>query len=188
MDLAGAGGLSQDRHHVCERALVLGQEPDDDLSPEAWRTPPGGDHEESGELGQPRCLEVDHGRLNAGRQTALGLGVQSRRRNRPARPSLQKRPGPYKILVHAVILAWTSANWVAHTLWRHQNRQLLERVGRCNGQTDYQRDEETKHADTPTQAKEIMPCTNAVAINPVKLELARSRLDQAELPSRLNCL
>ena len=107
-------GFAKNRHHVGERAISVGKQPADNLSPEPAEAPAGRYEDDPSNLGRASALEIDDGRSNAAGEPVPSLSVQTRRANGRLFPSGQDRPGSNKILVHAAILAWTSANWVAH--------------------------------------------------------------------------
>ena len=110
-------GVAEGGENVGQRALPARQQRLDHLSPEAGSAPATGGDEQARELSQMGAFEIDDGRPNLAGEAFFGLGVEGRPGDRGGRPSRQERPRPDKILVHAAIMAWTSANWVAHKPW-----------------------------------------------------------------------
>ena len=119
--------------------------------------------ESSPELG---AFEVDDRRPNLAREAFFGLGVEGRPGNRGGRPGRQERPGPDEILVHAAIMAWTSANWVA------------QRVP-CAFGKGAQKPRSDKAVDTATRKSPASLLTARGMLGPVRT---------IDLPPRVYCL
>lgn len=114
VDFLRSRRLAEDRDDIGQRAFPTSNERPDDLGAEAAAGPAGRHNKEARDFAEPRCLEVDHGRLNLAGQPRLRLSVERCGPDRARRARGQDRSRPDKVLVHAAILAWRSATWVAH--------------------------------------------------------------------------
>ena len=113
MDLLGLDGMAEGGENIGQGALPARQQRLDHLNPEARRAPAAGGDEQPRKLAQVSAFEVDYCRPNLAGEAFFRLGVEGRPGDRGSRPSRQERSGPDEKLVHAAIMAWTSANWVA---------------------------------------------------------------------------
>ncbi|HZV77897.1 MAG TPA: hypothetical protein VFF63_09095 [Candidatus Babeliales bacterium] len=123
-------------NHVGQAALALSHEGANDFGAESRCAPSFCDYQNAGHVGLLRSLEIDESSIDACGQPRLDLRVERSTRDRGGWPGGQERSGPYKVLVHALFLAWTSANRVAHNPAPPKSGgSLEERIGRRDGQT-----------------------------------------------------
>jgi hypothetical protein len=113
MDFRGLDGIREGRDDVAQPTFAQRKQSGHDFSVEARSAPAGRDDEQTRKLSGAGGLEVDEGRRNLPCQRHARLGVQCSSPNRRRRSSCEERAGSNKILVHAAILAWTSATWLA---------------------------------------------------------------------------
>jgi len=114
VDVGRAHGLGKGGDHIAQRAVAFSQQRNHDLSAEALAAPACGRQNDTRQIAARTRLEIEDRRLDLARDLAGCPRVNRSIRDGSLRPRRQDRSSPNKVLVHAPMLAWTSATCVAH--------------------------------------------------------------------------